>query len=673
MVVARRWLDTTLSIIIADFIACTKSWCIMKRYRDEIIVVLLFLADLVCLGLVTGGAIYLRYNAPRLPYPRSPSLWGSHLALVGVISLTLFPALVLGGAYRAPRRWGANEALPVAFKALALAFPLSAALLLALRFGVPRGALVPTPSRLVVGLTWGGLLVGLTATRLLTGRAQLALYRKGRGVRRAIIVGDAPQATSLKQRLERHPWLGEQVVGRVGHKAGPDWLGPPANLADVLRRQRVDVIWLAPPAKPQAHWLPELLLEPQGDGLIWRMLPGDFARLAETALSQLPYPQLETFYQRLQHHLALPTLRVAMLGSRGVPANYSGVEKYVQEVGSYLARNGAHVAVYCHAKYVSQRGNYRGMALRFVPTIPTKHLETITHTFLATLHALLQGEEVFHYQAIGPATLAWLPRLFGRKVVATVQGLDWDRAKWGRLARWYLKFGEWATCHFPHVTIVVSQTLARHYAERHGKETVYIPNGFEPPVPQPARLLAELGLCEQDYVLFVGRLSPEKGCHTLIRAFAQVQTDKRLVLAGRATFDERYYERLLGEARGLDRVLFTGFVQGDLLRALYSNAYLVVLPSELEGLSVSLLEALSYDNCLLVSNVPENLEAVGSAGHSFRTGDSADLSRKLQWLLDRPEQVARTRAQVRARASGLMSWEAVAEMTYKLLKYGVKQ
>jgi glycosyltransferase involved in cell wall biosynthesis len=639
----------------------------VKKHRDKITVVLLFLADLACLGLVAGGTIYFRYNTPRLPYPRTPSLWSSHLALVGVISLTLFPVLILSGAYRAPRRWQANEALPVVFKTVVLAFPISTALLFALRFGVPRETPVPTPSRLVAALIWSGLLVGLTCTRLLAGRVQLALYRRGLGVRRSIIVGDDPQAAQLTRRIQRHPWLGEHIVGRVGHKPGPHWLGKPENLADVVAAHDVDVIWLA----PQIDWLPPLLFEP--NQLTWRALPQDWARLTETLLPQLDFEQIDLFHERLQHHIALPTLRIAMLGSRGVPANYSGIEKYVEEIGRYLAQQGAHVAVYCHAKYVPQRGNYRGMTLRFVPTINTKHLETITHTFLATLHALLQGEEIFHYQAIGPATLAWLPRLFGRQVVATVQGLDWDRAKWGRMARYYLKFGEWATCHFPHVTIVVSQTLARHYAEQHGKETVHIPNGFEPPVRQPARLLEELGLYENSYVLFVGRLSPEKGCHTLIRAFAQVQTDKRLVLAGRATYDDGYYERLLDEAQGLDRVLFAGFVQGDLLQALYSNAYLVVLPSELEGLSVSLLEALSYDNCLLVSNVPENLEAIGGAGHSFRTGDSTDLSRKLQWLLDRPEQVEHTRAQVRSRASGLVSWDKVAQMTYRLLQDGVKQ
>ncbi|MCP4536039.1 MAG: glycosyltransferase, partial [Chloroflexi bacterium] len=611
----------------------------MNHYRDKITAILLFLADLFCLSLAAGAAIYIRYNTPLLPYPHTPSLWISHLVLVAAVCLTLFPTLILNGAYRAPRRWQANEALPVALKAVLLAFPISTVLLFILRFGVPRTALVPTPSRLITGLIWSGLLVSLTGTRLLLGRLQLTMYRSGFWMRRCIIVGDEPQAAQLTRHIEHHPWLGEQIIGRVGYEPGPDWLGKPENLADLIKRHHVDVVWLAPPTDLEEYALPSLLFEPTGNAVIWRALPKDWSRFTETTLPRLNFEQIEQFHERLEHHLALPTLRIAMLGSRGVPANYSGIEKYVEEIGSYLAQEGACVTVYCHAKYVSKRGNHRDMELRFVPTISTKHAETIVHTFLATLDALFQGEEIFHYQALGPTTLAWLPRLFGRKVVATVQGLDWERAKWGWLARRYLKLGEWATCHFPHITIVVSQALARHYAERHGKKTIRIPNGFEAPVRQPPHLIKEMGLNKDNYILFVGRLSPEKQCHTLIQAFAQTQSDKHLVLAGRATYDDGYYQRLLAEADGLNTIHFPGFVQGAALQELYSNAYLVVLPSEIEGLSISLLEALSYGNCLLVSDVPENLEAVGDVGYSFQSGDHDALVQQMQWLLDHPDQV----------------------------------
>jgi glycosyltransferase involved in cell wall biosynthesis len=209
--------------------------------------------------------------------------------------------------------------------------------------------------------------------------------------------------------------------------------------------------------------------------------------------------------------------------------------------------------------------------------------------------------------------------------------------------------------------------LARHYVERHGKTPVHIPNGFEPPVRQPPRAIKQLGLHENGYILFVGRLSPEKGCHTLIRAFAQVQTDKYLVLAGRVTYDDHYQHQLVTQANSVSNILFTGFVRGAVLQELYSNAYLVVHPSELEGLSISLLEALSYNNCLLVSNVPENLEVVRHVGHSFQTGDSTDLARQIQRLVDRPDLIEATRAHVRKHTSSLKNWDAVAAATYRLL------
>ncbi|MBN2305456.1 MAG: glycosyltransferase family 4 protein [Anaerolineae bacterium] len=353
--------------------------------------------------------------------------------------------------------------------------------------------------------------------------------------------------------------------------------------------------------------------------------------------------------------------RIVMIGSRGVPANYGGVETYVEEVGSYLAAHGFQVAVYCHPKYVTQRGTYRGMELRFVPTIPTKHLETIVHTILSTIHALWNGADIFHYHALGPTTLAWLPRLFGRKVIATVQGLDWQRAKWGRFARWYLKLGEWATCHFPHVTIVVSRKLQTYYAQRHRKPTVYIPNGHQPPqLKSPEQMLA-LGLTPDDYILFVGRLTPEKGCHTLLQAFARVRTDKTLVLAGQPNHDAAYYQELQRLATGPHRVYFAGFVQGDLLRELYSNAYLVVHPSEIEGLSVSLLEARSYGNCLLVSDILENLEVLDGHGYQFRVGNVTDLTERLQWLSDHPEAVQADRA--KARQITQTDWDGVGQAT----------
>jgi glycosyltransferase involved in cell wall biosynthesis len=638
----------------------------MRRDRDRIAAILLFVADLVLLSVIAWATVYVRFFGYLLRYASGRAVWNSIVGFLSLTYLTVFPALALTGAYRLPRRWRANESLPVVARALLLALPATTALQFALRLGVARSGFVITPSRFVAFSVWAGAFLGLTGLRLLAGRLQLAFYRRGIGVRRVVIVGDGAEAAQVADRLEQSPWLGERVLGRVGDHPGPDWLGSPKELADVVQHHDIDVVWLAPPPDAGTDLsLPSFLFEPHGGRLIWRMLPEHFERFSASGLAELSEGQRDLFYLRLRHDVALPVLRVAMLGSRGVPANYGGVERYVEEVGAHLAAAGAQVAVYCHAKYVSARGEYRGLQLRFVPAIRSKHLETISHTFLATLHTLLHEEEIIHYQALGPSTLAWLPRLLGRKVVVTVQGLDWQRAKWGRVARLYLKFGEWTAVHVPHATIVVSEILADYYAGRHGRRPVYIPNGFELPTPQPPNLIRKLGLDKDSYILFVGRLVPEKGCHTLLRAFTNVRTDKQLIIAGRAVYEDRYRQQLDEEARGVSGVRFLGFVQGSLLQELYSNAYLVVHPSETEGLSISLLEALSYGNCVLVSNAPENLEAIRDAGHHFQAGDSADLARELQRLLDQVDQVEMMRTRVRTQLS-IVDWGTVADATRKL-------
>lgn len=389
---------------------------------------------------------------------------------------------------------------------------------------------------------------------------------------------------------------------------------------------------------------------------------------AVTVLTQ----RVRGWYQRRDRAGLSPQLSVAMLGSRGVPANYSGVEKYAEEVGAFLVKRNVAVTVYCHAKYVSQRGDHRGMSLVFMPTIKTKHLETIVHTFLSTCHALWQGTECFHYLAIGPATVAWLPRLFGRKVVTTVQGLDWDRAKWGQVARWYLKLGEWATITFSHQVVVVSKTLHRHFQQKYQRYTCHIPNGYQPPIQREASLIKNIGLEADRYFLFVGRLSPEKGCHTLIEAFKRLNTAHHLVLAGKPNFAQSYHRTLQNAAQGSPHIHFAGFVQGALLQELYTNAYVVVLPSEREGLSVSLLEALSYHNCLLVSDIPENVEVL-PAGYTFQVGNVTDLSKQLQRLVDYPEQVVAARKQLAHSTTQLATWPQVGAATHEIYNAVRKQ
>jgi glycosyltransferase involved in cell wall biosynthesis len=459
----------------------------------------------------------------------------------------------------------------------------------------------------------------------------------------------------------------------AGDPAPLPWLGEAAELEAVVARLRPAVVWLAPPPGAGVEWLPPALGGPAGAAVRWRLLSADHARVVAPGLARLPAPARARVAGRLRHHLALPAVDVAMVGSRGVPARYSGIERYVEEVGSRLVDGGGAVTVYCHRRYVTARGTHRGMTLRFPPAVRTRHLETWSHVALASLDALVRETPLWHYHALGPATWAWLPRLLGRRVVVTVQGLDWQRAKWGRVARLYLRLGEWAAARLPHRTIVVSQVLARHYAERYGIAPACIPNGFTPPAAGPLPAAAqvavrELGLDPDGYLLFVGRLVPEKGCHTLLEAFGRLHTARWLALAGTGTYEDAYVQRLQAEAARVGRVRFLGFVDPVRLAALYRHATLVVHPSQMEGLSVTLREAVSHGCAVVVSDVPENREAVAGAAATFRVDDAGDLAAQLQRLLDDPGARASLRERARAAAATLPDWAEVARATVEVYR-----
>jgi glycosyltransferase involved in cell wall biosynthesis len=253
-----------------------------------------------------------------------------------------------------------------------------------------------------------------------------------------------------------------------------------------------------------------------------------------------------------------------------------------------------------------------------------------------------------------------------------VHGLDWKREKWGALASRFLRFGEFASARFPNQTIVISRVLERYYLERHGRPVACIPNGLALRAPlAPRRISGLYGLRERDYVLFVGRLVPEKGCHTLLEAFRRVATDKRLVVVGGTSHSDEYVERLHAMGREDARVLFAGYLYGDVLTELFSNSYAYVHPSSLEGLSLALLEALSLGSAVLASDIPENAEVLldtGDAprGLTFRSGDAGDLREKLQLLLDRPEEADRLRERGHAFVVERYNWNRVADQTAQL-------
>lgn len=352
-------------------------------------------------------------------------------------------------------------------------------------------------------------------------------------------------------------------------------------------------------------------------------------------------------------------LRVAFIGGRGVLSKYSGIESYYEEVGTRLAEMGHEVTVYCRNYFTPPREEFSGMNLVRLPTIRSKHLETVVHTALSTAHALTADYDIVHYHCLGPALFSRFPRWFGKKTVVTVQGLDWQRGKWGRMASLVLRLGERASAGLPNGTIVVSQTLHQRYREEHGVDSFYVPNGATLRKKRNPRKIFDWDLTPGQYILFLGRLSPEKGCHLLVDAYERVTTDVKLVLAGASSYCDDYSRDLRTHAG--DRVKILDSVSGDMLDELLTNAMLFVLPSEMEGLSLALLDAMGAGLCVLASDLPENREAVMDAGYTFRRGDAADLADRLRFLIANPAVREAAGRSARARVLEHYLWPKITQ------------
>ena len=375
-------------------------------------------------------------------------------------------------------------------------------------------------------------------------------------------------------------------------------------------------------------------------------------------------------------------MRVAMIGQKGLPATFGGVEKHCEELGARLVSLGCDVTVFCRPYYSakkiaemklekinSRHYIYKGMTLEMRPTIPTKHMDAAAHTLLCSILSAFRKYDVVHYHALGPTFFSPMVQLFGKKTVATVHGLDWRRGKWGAFAKKFLRMGEKVAATRPDALIVVSRTLRDYFKKQYHQDVHYIPNGINPPQRAAARdIQVRWHLEKGSYILFVGRLVPEKGCHTLISAFRKTETDKSLVIAGGDSHSEEYIKKLHKLAEGDGRILFTGFVYGNTLDELYSNAYFYTHPSDLEGLPLSLLEALSYGNCVLASDIPENAEVISPEGREengflFKTGDVDSLAQKMRYLLDHPMIVMEKAGDVQDYVMNSYNWDRIAEET----------
>lgn len=335
------------------------------------------------------------------------------------------------------------------------------------------------------------------------------------------------------------------------------------------------------------------------------------------------------------------TLRIAMFGQKNL-SREGGVELVVKELCSRFADKGHQITCYNRSSNkgdnidFSESDNLSNVRQVYVPTIEKKGLAAVTASAFAALYSALGRYDVVHIHAEGPAFFAWLPKLFGKRVIVTIHGLDWKREKWkSGLGAKFIKAGEKIAAKCADEIIVLSHDVKDYFKMTYHRETHFIPNGVNKPKLEEANLISQkFGLVKDSYILYLGRLVPEKGLRYLITAFKNVKTDKKLVIAGGSSDTDLFVKEIKSLAKEDPRVIFTGFVQGKLLDELYSNAYVYTLPSDLEGMPLSLLEAMSYGNCCVVSDIPECVDVVGDFAVKFNRGDVADLNKKLQNACD---------------------------------------
>ena len=369
------------------------------------------------------------------------------------------------------------------------------------------------------------------------------------------------------------------------------------------------------------------------------------------------------------------TLRICHLGMKQVPSRQGGIEVVVEQLATRMAALGHKVTCYnrrghhiCGREFdAGKPKKYKGVRLVYLPTINYRGFAAMTASISGAVCAAFGKYDIVHFHAEGPAFMCWLPTLFGKKVIVTIHGLDWQRAKWGNFASFVIKFGEKMAAKYADGIIVLSKNVQQYFQDTYGRDTVFIPNGINSPQKKPAELIAEqYGLKGNDYFLFLARIVPEKGIHYLIEAFRQIETDKKLVIAGGSSQAVDYMEMVHRMAAEDERIIMTNFVQGQMLEELYSNAYAFVLPSDVEGMAVSLLEAMSYGNCCLVSDICENTEVVEDKALTFRRGNIEDLRKKLEYMLSHPEVVEEYKKQSSEYICGKYNWEDIVEQTVQV-------
>lgn len=373
-------------------------------------------------------------------------------------------------------------------------------------------------------------------------------------------------------------------------------------------------------------------------------------------------------------------LNIAMLGHKRIPSREGGIEIVVEELSTHMVDRGHSVTCYNRTgHHVSGKkfdgktkplDHYKGVKLRYVPTVPGKGLAAFSASFFASVFAAFGDYDIIHYHAEGPCIFMWIPKLIGKKkCIATIHGLDHRRAKWGRLGKWMIMQGEKTAVRMADAIIVLSRDMEVYFLKEYRRRTIFIPNGVAEPVRKEPELITEkYGLTRDSYILALSRLAPEKGIRYLIDAYKKIDTDKKLVIAGGGSDTQDFVDAMKELAADDDRIIFTDFVQGQVLDELYSNSYFYVLASDVEGMPLSLLEAMSYGNCVLTSNIPECTEVTEDKGIAFARSNTGDLRKKMKMLLDSPETVEKMKRESKPFILDKYSWDEVIDKTLELYR-----
>jgi glycosyltransferase involved in cell wall biosynthesis len=429
------------------------------------------------------------------------------------------------------------------------------------------------------------------------------------------------------------------------------------------------------PVAPRAEWLLD-------DNTLVRMgavaaaLSGRAEALQRTAVGASPGEKESSMTQDAAvavagRHTTRRPLRIAMMGSRGIPASYSGFETCVEQLSVRLVERGHQVTVYCRSHHVKwPERTFKGVQLVKLPTIPSKHFDTIAHTFFSMLHGELRRYDVVYICGVGNAPLSFIPRLASKPTVVNVDGADWQRDKWGGFAKRYLRFAERAATRLPTTIIADSHVVERYYQETFHKASTFIPYGADVPRMPPSETLAKFGLAPNGYLLWVGRLVPENNAHDAIAAYKALggpATGLQLCIVGDAPYSTDYITHL--KANAGPGVVFTGYVFGSGYHELGSNARAYIFASGVGGTHPALLEAMAFGNCVVVNDMAANLETVGDAAIPYRgTEGATDLTRVLREVIAQPALIDEFRQRAAHRAATVYSWDAVTDQ-YEALFY----